>query len=527
MSPPRAGPPVAETSGRRPGPPDGPLDGPLDGAASSPPAGPGVDRAAAFAAGPPRFPRKVIVLAAAAFVVLGLGGVVLDRLFPGPVGATTSTTTGVYPPPLSTGPVTAPAPAPVATAGAQLPARAAALMGLQGLSGAPAPPFRLVDQLGRPSSPGSFRGKVVVVSFFDATCNDICPVLETELAEAYRDLGGRGARVEFVTVDTDPLALAPAAARPAEEGVMASVPGWRFLTGSLAQLDAVWARYGVSVQVQRSTKAVSHNDVLYFIDPAGRGRARATPFADESFSGSFSLNRATEARWAAGIASEARALDEARPMTPTRAAPVIPVPAPAPKKPFYQRRAFLVPGVLTVVLAVVVLTDLPQDSSRSAQITNDTTVMSEVNADIGPCSYALSESLTIYRDLASRSLTKAEQRQVPGLLTDDQAACSFTDDSIYQLSTITVPGSGSGRDLGQLVGTVTLWATDDALSAIEQVQLLDSDLSNRHALKVLAGDEKLLASDRAQAEAELAAADKAVQRRLPALDLAQAPASAG
>ena len=105
-------------------------------------------------------------------------------------------------------------------------------------------------------------------------------------------------------------------------------------------------------------------------------------------------------------------------------------------------------------------------------------------------------------------MTKAEQHQVPGLLTDDQAACSFTDDSIYQLSTITVPGSGSGRDLGQLVGTVTLWATADALSAIEQIQVLDSDRSDRHALKVLASDEKLLGSDRAQAEAELAAADK-------------------
>jgi hypothetical protein len=180
---------------------------------------------------------------------------------------------------------------------------------------------------------------------------------------------------------------------------------------------------------------------------------------------------------------------------------------------------------LTLVLAVVVLTDLPQDSSRSAQISNDTSVMSEVNGDIGPCSYALGESFNIYRDLYARSLTEAEQRQVPGLLTDDQAACSFTDDSIYQLSTITVPGSGSGRDLGQLVGTVTLWATADALSAIEQVQVLDSDLSNRHALKVLASDEKLLRSDRAQAEAELAAADKSVQARLPALDLAQAPAS--
>jgi hypothetical protein len=99
------------------------------------------------------------------------------------------------------------------------------------------------------------------------------------------------------------------------------------------------------------------------------------------------------------------------------------------------------------------------------------------------------------------------------------------DDSIYQLSTITVPGSGSGRDLGQLVGTVTLWATADALSAIEQVQVLDTDPSNRHALELLAGDEKLLGSDRAAAEAELAAADKSVGMRLPALDLTEVPAS--
>ena len=200
------------------------------------------------------------------------------------------------------------APAPVAPAVAQLPARASALMGLQGLSGAQAPPFRLVDQYGHASSLGSFRGKVVVVSFFDATCNDICPVLETELAAAYRDLGGLGARVELVTVNTDPLALAGPAARPAERGAMAAVPGWRFLTGSLAQLGPVWSAYGVSVQVQRSTKAVSHNDLLYFIDTTGRWRSRATPFADESSAGSFSLPRATEGRWATGIASEARSL---------------------------------------------------------------------------------------------------------------------------------------------------------------------------------------------------------------------------
>jgi hypothetical protein len=194
--------------------------------------------------------------------------------------------------------------------------------------------------------------------------------------------------------------------------------------------------------------------------------------------------------------------------------------------PLYRRRAVLVPAVILAILAVVVLTDLPQNSSRSAQIANDTSVMAQVNSDIGPCSYALGESFTIYADLTGGILSRAEDHQVPGLLTDDQTACSFTDDSIYQLSTITVPGSASGTDLGRLVGTVTLWATADALSAIEQIQVLDSDPSNAHAMKVLSEDERLLASDRAQAEAELQAADRVVRERLPALELTTGPKAA-
>ena len=72
---------MAETPGR----PLASSDNVTSSPAGAAPAGdrdePAVDRAAAFAAGPPRFPRKVVVVAVAAFVVLGLGGVALDRLF--------------------------------------------------------------------------------------------------------------------------------------------------------------------------------------------------------------------------------------------------------------------------------------------------------------------------------------------------------------------------------------------------------------------------------------------------------------
>jgi len=47
---------------------------------------------------------------------------------------------------------------------------------------------------------------------------------------------------------------------------------------------------------------------MYFIDPAGRLRYRATPFADESASGAFSLSPADVARWGQGIATYTRRL---------------------------------------------------------------------------------------------------------------------------------------------------------------------------------------------------------------------------
>ena len=81
--------------------------------------------------------------------------------------------------------------------------------------------------------------------------------------------------------------------------------------------------------------------------------------------------------------------------------------------PWYRRRAWLVSAALIVVVGVTVLTDLPQHSSRSGQITDDTSVMTQVNTDVGPCSYAVGESLTIYRDLRAHTLTPAQVQAGP------------------------------------------------------------------------------------------------------------------
>jgi hypothetical protein len=194
------------------------------------------------------------------------------------------------------------------------------------------------------------------------------------------------------------------------------------------------------------------------------------------------------------------------------------------KSPLFKRRSFLVTAVVVVVLAVTVITDLPTSTSVASQVSGDKSVMQQVNSDVGPCAYAANESFEIYRDQKAHALTQSDLSRVPGLLNDDQQACSFTSESIYDLSSdIEVPGSTSGKPLGQMVGTVTLWATSDALSAIESIQVLSSDPSDNKALQQLEKEEGLLASDRSTAESELEAADKVLGTKLPGLVIPSLP----
>ena len=64
-------------------------------------------------------------------------------------------------------------------------------------------------------------GNTFGTDFFGARCDDICPVLATELRLAHVDLGADGGRVAFLTVNTDPLAVSRSTAGPAEHAELA------------------------------------------------------------------------------------------------------------------------------------------------------------------------------------------------------------------------------------------------------------------------------------------------------------------
>jgi len=306
---------TVDVDGRGPDPEGRPNEAPSHGEpvgeSAAAPAGdpPVVDRAAAFAENPPPIPRKFVTWLVAGAAVLGLGGLGLEHLFSAaglnPVPAAKSRAVTTTTPAAGT-----PTPVPPGQRN-QLSAPLASFMDLGILPHSPAPPLGLVDQSGQPYSlptttASTTSAKAVVLTFFNGPCNDICPVMAAEIAQADTDLGAQAAHVEFVTVNTDPSVLAVSGLAGAEAASgLSTRPNWVMLTGPLSTLNAVWRSYGISITVVPKSGVEAHNNLVYFIDPQGQEVYRATPFANESRSGTYSLPTPEIDRWAAGLAAYA------------------------------------------------------------------------------------------------------------------------------------------------------------------------------------------------------------------------------
>ncbi|MGH8981872.1 MAG: SCO family protein [Acidimicrobiales bacterium] len=275
---------------------------------ASPPMHP-IDRREAFAKGAPGIPHKVIYWVLGAVLVLGVGGTLLTRVV---------TTLGNAPTRSKNAPLTSGAPIAHGAGGhpsgvAALHAPLASLLHISSLRSTPAPGFSLTDAAsGKEVTLASLRGHVVVLSFANAACDDICPVLSAELSKAASLLGPTKVPVTFVTVNTDPLELGTGGGETIlSQPTLAHLTKWRFLTGNLGELNSVWKNYGIAITAERSKGIASHNDLLYFIDPQGNFAWTAVPFANESKSGAFTLTPDAVTRFAQGIAHYAQRLEPA------------------------------------------------------------------------------------------------------------------------------------------------------------------------------------------------------------------------
>ncbi len=133
-----------------------------------------------------------------------------------------------------------------------------------------APGFTLHDQQGRLTSLKQFRGKVVVLTFIDPECTQLCPLTTRSMVGALKLLGpGAASQVQLLGIDANPEKTK--VADVADYTRTHELEGkWRFLTGSPAHLAKIWKAYHVYVAVEKND--IEHTAVVMVIDQQGNER---------------------------------------------------------------------------------------------------------------------------------------------------------------------------------------------------------------------------------------------------------------
>ena len=180
------------------------------------------------------------------------------------------------------------------------------------------------------------------------------------------------------------------------------------------------------------------------------------------------------------------------------------------KRPWYRRTWLLVVVILAVVAGASVIADLPHRATTSELATEAGTLVKSVNADIRTCTYSVHQSYTMYDRQQAGTLTAAQRAQIPSLLSQNQQACSFANQAVVSLGTLTVPSGPAGSHLSAMITSVEVWMTSDAVAAMSDMQKLIAHPSDAAAQKDLRAKEQLLRQDRATADGAVAAAERSL-----------------
>jgi cytochrome oxidase Cu insertion factor (SCO1/SenC/PrrC family) len=149
-----------------------------------------------------------------------------------------------------------------------------ALNGTPNVVNIPAPSFTLEDQRGAPVSLSSLRGHTVALTFLDPVCTSDCPLIAQEFRQTDQRLGNESSKVDFVAVVANPIyrSIAFTNQFDQQEG-LTHLSNWLYLTGSVQQLQRVWASYGIQVDSVGYGAMVAHSDLAFVIDAQGHERA--------------------------------------------------------------------------------------------------------------------------------------------------------------------------------------------------------------------------------------------------------------
>ncbi len=196
----------------------------------------------------------------------------------------------------------------------------------------------------------------------------------------------------------------------------------------------------------------------------------------------------------------------------------------APVKPvWYRRTSVLVAAVVAAFVVASVLVDLPAHTDHRSDVANQTSVMQQINDELAGCAYAVHESVIIDQKTSAGTLTSSEKSLVPGMLRDDQSACSFTSSSIYDLSNVEGTGTPAGKKVGDIVEIATEWATADADALIQNLQSIESGSATSATTRAITTEVTMLNADRATAFGDLRAAERILNATLPSPDMPLVP----
>ncbi len=133
-----------------------------------------------------------------------------------------------------------------------------------------APDFQLAQADGSAYSLSAGSGKISLLFFGYTACPDICPTTLSDFKRVKADLGLLADETEFIFITVDPQRDTP---QRAAEYAAGFDPAFIGLSGSGADLEPVWAAYGVYHAIQAGQSAagylVDHSTRVYLVD-AGR-----------------------------------------------------------------------------------------------------------------------------------------------------------------------------------------------------------------------------------------------------------------
>jgi protein SCO1/2 len=89
------------------------------------------------------------------------------------------------------------------------------------------------------------KDRIVVVSFIYTSCSELCPIETARLAEVKEKLGDAvGRDIFFISISVDPEHDTPEMLKAFADAFGAGAPGWQFLTGRPADINAINAKFG-------------------------------------------------------------------------------------------------------------------------------------------------------------------------------------------------------------------------------------------------------------------------------------------